>query len=133
MLRLPHLEPLGALESLVMELVWESHPASAREVCDRLKGSKRRAYTTVMTTLDRLHKKGLLKRKKEGLAWIYEPVLTRGEFERALADRLAREIVGGHGDLGLAAFVDAAARADEALLDRLERLIADHRRRGRQR
>src|SRR5215213_4568851 len=117
-------EPLGELESAVMGVVWkQAAPLTAREVCDRLKGPKERAYTTIMTTMDRLHKKGLLARQKDGLAWRYQPVLTGAEFAKALADSLATRILSAGEDTALTAFVDATANVDEALLDRLKQLI----------
>lgn len=114
-----------------MSIVWQHPSVTARDVCDRMTGARERAYTTVLTTLDRLHRKGLLRRQKDGVAWRYEPVLTKLDFERALADQLATKILDDHGDAALSAFVDAAEKIDDALLDKLERLI-DQRRRARQ-
>ncbi len=113
-----------------MKVVWSQSPITAREVCDRMTGREERAYTTIMTTMDRLHRKGLLEREKDGLAWRYTPALSQPEFEKALADALAADILQSHGETALAAFVDAAADVDESLLDRLTQLIAA-RRRGR--
>ena len=77
-------EPLGRLEASVMEVVWARGPVTAREVCDRMTGSEERAYTTIMTTLDRLHRKELLSREKDGQAWRYAPALDKAAFEKAL-------------------------------------------------
>jgi predicted transcriptional regulator len=123
-------QPLGELESALMNVVWRSSSATAREVADQLKGSGVRAYTTVMTTLDRLHRKGVLERRKEGPTWRYAPVWTKPEFEKRLADTLASKILADHGEAGLAAFVDAAANVDDVLLDKLRRLI-DVRQKGK--
>jgi predicted transcriptional regulator len=122
-------QPLGELEQAVMNLAWEIFPTTAREVCDRMTGTQERAYTTIMTTMDRLHRKGLLRREKEGLAWRYEPALSKASFEKALASELASDILKTHGETALAAFVDAAARVDESMLDRLRQLI--DKRKGR--
>jgi predicted transcriptional regulator len=116
--------PLGALEQVVMDAVWGQPASTVREVADRMRGDADRAYTTVMTTLDRLHKKGLLERRKDGLAWRYEAAMDRAAHERHVADALAAELL-SHGDAGLAALVDATA--DEALLDRLAEMIAARR------
>lgn len=118
--------PLGELEQIVMDAVWDGPPATVRDVADRMRGDADRAYTTVMTTLDRLHKKGLLLREKDGLAWRYRAALDRAAYERQVADALATELI-AHGDAGLAALVDATA--DEALLDRLAALIDARRKR----
>lgn len=76
-----------------------------------------------MTTMDRLHRKGLLTREKDGLAWRYAPAVTKVSYEKSLAEGLAADILAAHGDAALAAFVDAGAEVDEALLDRLRQLI----------
>lgn len=109
-----------------MEQVWSAAPCTARDVHGRLTGEHERAYTTIMTTLDRLFHKGLLLREREGTAWRYTPSQSRANHERSLAGALAEWIVDQHGDVGLAAFVDAAATAD--LLDRLAALVDDRRR-----
>ncbi len=120
------MRPLGELESRVMEVVWSEPGLTVRGVSDRLGHARKRAYTTVMTTLDRLHGKGLLDRAKDGLAWRYRATLTPEQHEQAIADELALEILRSHGELGLAAFVDAAG-TDDALLDRLAELIEERR------
>ncbi len=121
------LDALGPLEAEVLDLVWSLETVSARELFARQAQPGERAYTTLMTTLDRLFKKGLLRRDKEGLAWRYAPAVTRPAFEQKRVDALAARIVAQHGDVGLAAFVDAAAAADGPLLDRLEELIRARR------
>lgn len=112
-----------------MGIVWKASPVTAREVCDRLRGKRERAYTTIMTTMDRLHRKGLLRREKDGLAWRYEPALSADAFARSVAEGLAGRILSAGRDTALSAFVDATARVDETLLDRLKQLI--DQRRGR--
>jgi predicted transcriptional regulator len=117
--------PLGELELRVMEAVWGQPPSTVREVADRMREDTERAYTTVMTTLDRLHKKGLLLREKDGLAWRYQQAVSRASWERQVADQLAMELL-SRGEAGLAALVDASA--DHALLDKLAALIDARRR-----
>lgn len=116
-------EALGPLESRVMDALWGAGTGTAREVFAALRGEW--AYTTIMTTLDRLHRKALLLRQKEGLAWRYTPVLEREDFHRARVDALAARLLGERRDLGLAALVEAA---DAATLDRLAELIEARRR-----
>lgn len=122
------IEPLGLLEAWVMDVVWRKGPVTARDVTQSQRG-RRRAYTTIMTTMDRLHRKGLLTRKKDGLAWRYTAKLSREELERCLANQLASEIVVSHGEVGLAAFVDATAK-DAELLERLAELVKARRKKG---
>lgn len=122
-------QPLFELEALCMEVVWRDFPVSAREVWQRMRGGKSRAYTTIMTTMDRLHTKGMLRREKLGLAWVYTPTRSEAEFKKSLADQLADQIVDEHGEVGLMAVVEAAS-SDGALLKRLEEMIASRKRRG---
>ena len=69
---------LGDLERSVMEQLWDStgrrpEGASVRDVLEALPGERGLAYTTVMTVLDRLSKKGLVTRERDGRAWRYTP------------------------------------------------------------
>lgn len=118
---------LGALEERVMEVFWRTGPLAVREVCRRLKTHPPLAYTTVMTTTDRLYKKGLLAREKHGNAFIYRAALTRDEFHKRIVEETVASLIERSGDPVLAAFVDAAATVDEENLDRLERIIAERR------
>lgn len=123
------LPTLGPLESRLMEQLWLSSPATVREVCDELGTDL--AYTTVMTTLDRLYKKGLLARVKVLAAFVYQPTMTRSEYQqRIVEDTMAPFLADAPGPV-LAAFVNAAATLDVTNLARLEHLIAERRRRGR--
>lgn len=119
---------LGALEERVMEVFWHAGPLAVREVCRRLKTRPPLAYTTVMTTTDRLFKKGLLSREKRGNAFIYQAAMTRDAFHRRIVEETVSGLIETSGDPVLAAFVDAAATVDEENLDRLERIIAARRR-----
>lgn len=121
------LAPLGPLEAELLDLVWAHGAVTARDLHDSQVPAGARAYTTLMTTLDRLYKKGLLAREKDGMAWRYSAACTRSELDQRRVDALAMRIVAQHGDAGLAAFVDAAAAADGPLLDRLDELIRARR------
>jgi predicted transcriptional regulator len=125
----PTVTTLGSLEERVMEIVWESAPISVRDVARMLGG--RLAYTTVMTTLDRLHKKGLLDRDKDGTAFVYRSALDRDEFHRRLVEETVSGLLEKSADPVLAGFVDAAAAVDADNLARLEQLIAARRRSGK--
>ncbi len=119
---------LGKLEMTVMEEAWARGRLSVSEI-HRAFG-ERTAYTTWMTTLDRLYKKGLLKREKEGRAYLYTPSLTREEFERGVAEDVLEGLLGradGAEPL-LACIVDAVSERDRALLDELHRLVEEKRR-----
>ena len=118
---------LGDLETRVMEVVWGEHPISVRAACERLGGDS--AYTTIMTTMDRLHKKRLLKRRKDGHAFLYEPAMDRAEYQKRVVEAALTPLLEQGAAPVLAAFVEVAADMDEAHLAQLEKLIASHRRR----
>jgi predicted transcriptional regulator len=121
--------PLGHLEDTVMEVVWSRGEASVRDVVDRLK--RPLAYTTVMTTLDRLYKKGFLERRKAERAFLYTPQMTRAEWEQKLAGHLVAGLLADprrSSDLLISCLVDAVGEQDETLLEDLERKIRLKRR-----
>lgn len=71
---------LGELETAVMDVLWHAtEPVTVREVLDQLT-DRDPAYTTVMTVLDRLAKKGVADRERDGRAWRYRPSSTREEL-----------------------------------------------------
>jgi predicted transcriptional regulator len=107
-----------------MEILWARGESNVRDVVDRL--DRPLAYTTVMTTLDRLYKKGLLLRRKSDRAFIYAPSLNRAEWQH----KRAGDFVAGFlstaepsRDLLISCLVEAVGRHDEALLDELEKKI----------
>ena len=114
---------LGELEREVMGLVWRDGEVSVREASQALGGD--RAYTTVMTTLDRLFKKGLVTRRKCGRAFLYSPRVTREEFERGLAVDVLEGLFSRAGETEplLACIVEAVSERDRGLLDDLDRLV----------
>jgi predicted transcriptional regulator len=120
---------LGPLEMQVMEVVWAVGRCSVREVVEKL--DSRLAYTTVMTTLDRLFKKGLLDREKSERAFLYSPQLSNQEWERRRAGDLVAGFLAGpqpSRDLLLSSLVDAVGQHDAMLLDELEEKIRKKRR-----
>src|SRR5260370_33620846 len=77
------LRHLGPLEQGLLEALWLRGTATVRELLQD--GYQDLAYTTVMTTLDRLYKKNLLTREAEGRAFRYAPRVTREELHREVA------------------------------------------------
>jgi predicted transcriptional regulator len=115
---------MGHLEITVMEILWAAGEATVHDVAQRL--GRPLAYTTVMTTLDRLYKKGLLARRKSERAFLYTPRLTKAEWERKRAGDILSTFFTGPkpaGDLLISCLVDVVGQQDAALLDELERKI----------
>ena len=114
----------GKLELQVLEALWhKGEPASVRD----LKGDfPRAAYTTVMTTLDRLHRKGVLGRVKSGRAFLYSPRFTREQLQAGLAEDALESILGPNAARlrpVVSMLVDAVSRQDREVLEELERLV----------
>ncbi len=122
---------LGRLEQQVMDDLWgRGRPASVRDVREGLGADL--AYTTLMTTLDRLYKKGLLERTKDGRAFLYAPRVSREQLQRGLLTRVLDELLGRGTETArpaLSTLVEAVSQADRQLLDQLERMVAEERRR----
>jgi predicted transcriptional regulator len=114
---------LGALETKVMDILWSRGETSVRDAVTLL--PRPLAYTTVMTTLDRLFKKGLLDRSKEDRAFFYTPRFSRTEWEAKRAGDLLTNMFSGKSsnDLLISCLVDAVGSQDAALLDQLEKKI----------
>ncbi len=119
---------MGPLEREVMDFLWsKSSPATVREVYERFRKSKDSAYTTLMTTLDRLFKKGLLNRAKEGRMFLYSPKYSRQEFRALFARDVVSALLERVAEPVLSHFVDVVSERDESLLKRLEELVAEKR------
>jgi predicted transcriptional regulator len=125
------LRPLGELEEKIMAELWAAGEGtlSVRDVSRRL--GARLAYTTVMTTLDRLYKKGLLAREKDGIAFRYRARIDRDEYHRRVVRHAVSGLLSRSAEPVLAGFLDAAESIDAGHLARLEPLIAERRRRRR--
>ncbi len=115
---------LHELESEVMEQVWATGESSVRTVMDALnqRASKPRAYTTYMTIMARLHKKGMLARRREGKTDFYAPALPRDEYLTRRARSEVEQLVADYGDLALSNFAEQMASLDPARRRALERL-----------
>lgn len=116
---------LGSLEREVLDLVCETGGGTVREICNHL--SRTLAYTTVMTTLDRLYKKDLLYRQKEGRGFRYFPrTAEQSDQNRLHEDRSAtsKSVT----PIPLVSYLlDSVGTYDEALLQELEKKIAARR------
>jgi predicted transcriptional regulator len=119
---------LGPLEFQVMEVLWTVGECSVRDVVERLE--RKPAYTTVMTTLDRLFKKGLLVRQKSERAFLYTTRLSHLDWERQRAGDLVAGLLAGSQpsrELLLSSLIDAVGLHDVTLLEQLEEKIRSKR------
>jgi predicted transcriptional regulator len=118
---------LGPLERRLLDLLWaQANAATVGHIHRALPGL---AYTTIMTTLDRLYRKGLLLRDREGRAFAYAPRYSRGELLTELISGHIADLLGGpeQNVALLSTLVRTVGRTDAALLDELEALVKAER------
>ena len=117
----------GPLEARVLDALWTLNaPAAVRDLQPLFPAT---AYTTLMTTLDRLHRKGMLEREKSGRAFVYRHRWTRRDLVARMAGEQLGAIIAPDSALQplVSFFVDAVSRRDAEVLGELERLIARRR------
>ena len=114
---------LHELESEVMEQLWASGEAPVRAVMDALnkRASKKRAYTTYMTIMARLHKKGLLSRRRDGKTDYYAPEYTRDDYLALRSQSEVAALVDQYGDVALSHFAQQMAELDPVRRRALQR------------
>lgn len=119
--------PLHELESEVMEELWRTGEATVRSVMEGLnrRGARERAYTTYMTIMARLHRKGLLTRRREGKTDYYAPAYGREEYMSIRAGSEVEALVSQFGDVALSHFAKQMAELDPARRRALQRLARE--------
>ena len=116
---------LHELETLVMDEVWRLQSATVRDVMEALNdgASKPRAYTTVMTIMDRLHRKGLLARQQgQNKTYTYTPRLSRDEYADLRAQTEVDALIAEWGDVALVHFAKQMGTLDPKRREQLRRL-----------
>ena len=117
---------LGPLERRTLEEVWHRGEVTVRDIVAAFNDAV--AYTTLMTTLDRLYKKGYLERRKVERAFIYKAAYTRDELQSGITSDVITGLIDSatrNVEPVLACIVDAVSEKDRELLDELERLIKE--------
>lgn len=98
---------LGSLEKEIMEIIWKAKTASVRFVLNKLSKKRAIAYTTIMTTMSRLHAKGILKRHQDaGGAYIYTPAEDKPTFLARVSGNMINSLLNNYGDVAVAQFID---------------------------
>ena len=119
---------LGPLEERLLEALWKCGTATVRDLAEQFCSDL--AYTTVMTTLDRLYKKGMLLREAEGRAFRYRPRFTREELHCEAAGEAFRQLLKASpaSSLPLSYLVEIVTERDAHLLDELREVVEAKRR-----
>lgn len=120
---------LGELECAVLDRLWSDGPADVRTMHAAVGESRGIRPNTVQSTLERLYRKGLARRSKQGRAYRYEAALTRDEWLSSAMEDLVRRAPGAAEETVLAAFIDLLERTGRDSLDELERRIRERRER----
>ena len=115
---------LGPLETDIMQLVWREKFTTVKKVHKILQAERDIAYTTVMTTMTRLAEKGVLTRKKDGLAYIYTPAVTKSDFETMMVRRVLDGLMDDYQEETITYILDYLQERDP---DRLEEMQRDLR------
>ncbi|MGW6503374.1 BlaI/MecI/CopY family transcriptional regulator [Nonomuraea angiospora] len=114
---------LGNLEGAIMDRVWSwQRPASVRDVLEDLRRDRSIAYTTVMTVMDTLHKKGLLRRHSSGKAYVYEPTTSHEAYSAALMQEALA--AGGNQAVTLIHFLERLTPAELSALEEARDRVA---------
>jgi predicted transcriptional regulator len=116
--------PLHELEAEVMEELWNGGERTVREVLDSLnaRSTTQRAYTTILTVMQRLHAKGVLRRERDGRRDVYLPALTREQYAQARAEAEVGALVSEYGDVALAHFARHMSQLDAKRREAIRRL-----------
>ena len=114
---------MGSLEMEILETLWLSKGASGKEVFEAIKSRRAIALTTVLTVLERLTKKRLVRRVMGESVYIYSPALSRDELARRVSGGVLKGIMEISASGACASFVDTLAGIDPVELERLSSLI----------
>jgi predicted transcriptional regulator len=116
--------PLHELEAEIMDEVWARNACTVRDVLDALnaRSPTARAYTTVMTVMQRLDGKGLLQRERHGRRDVYVASLSRDAYAQARAGAQVGALVDEYGDVALAHFARHMSQLDPQRREQIRRL-----------
>lgn len=110
---------LGPLEHQVMDIVWKQKNSTVYSVVDELCHEKKLAYTTVMTVMSRLAKKGVLNRKKKGKTYFYQPIETKDQFIHQMVKNTISKMVDMFGEEALVAFEDETKHLSQSQKEKI--------------
>jgi predicted transcriptional regulator len=118
---------LGELEKQVLNQLWSVGEADAKQIHAIVGDERGCSLNTIQSTLDRLYKKQLLSREKQGHAFIYRARVDREDLIARLIRDITSDFVSNCSDSLMAAFVSLSADLGDSELDRLETMIREHR------
>jgi predicted transcriptional regulator len=115
---------LGPLETEIMQILWQEGTSTVKKVHRKLAQQRDIAYTTVMTTMSRLADKGMLQRERDGLAYVYTPVISEDEFVNLVVQQVLDGLLDDYSDTAISYMVDHLAKNNPTELRRLQQEIS---------
>lgn len=116
------LKILGPLELEVMKVIWSRKEGTVQHVLAELNNQNNYAYTTIMTIMNRLDKKGILSRSKLGKGYLYKPYYSPNELIQQNSSEQVEHLLHHYGDIAITQFVDAVGHNPDQL-NKLKELI----------
>ena len=113
----------GPLEAKIMELLWNADELSIKDVQQRLEQDKPVNFNTVMTVMNRLVEKGILKKRLQGRLSLFQPVQSKDRFIEEQSKKITENLLDEFGDVVITHMLDALKDVDKNLLDQLEHKI----------
>src|SRR3972149_2191660 len=123
---------VGDIEKPVMDVLWDRDEVTGREVFEEVSRGRPLAFTTILTVLDRLLKKGLIRRTKRGRLFVYTAAMSRNDFVRQVSHEVLQGIMDISASSAATSFVDILYKTSPEEIERLSKLI-EERKRGRSR
>jgi len=115
------------LELPLMEILWTNGPRKGRELYDLIRLEKNIAYTTALTVLDRLSKKGFIKKDGQSGVILFSPRVSREAYTGAITGSLVQKAFSMSPDMAISAFADHFSKMTESDRDKLEELLLEKR------
>jgi BlaI family transcriptional regulator, penicillinase repressor len=117
------------LELQVLTVLWDRGPSAVRDILEAIPDRKPRAYTTVLTIMQVMERKGLVDHTRRGLAHVYRPKVRRRQVVRPLMRRMVRDLFGGRPAAAMQ-YLLSETDVDEQDLAAIRRMIDEHQARN---
>ncbi|ABQ88956.1 MAG: BlaI/MecI/CopY family transcriptional regulator [Roseiflexus sp.] len=114
---------LGPLETDIMQIIWQDERSTVKKVHRKLSQQREIAYTTVMTTMSRLAEKGVLRRHREGLAYVYTPAISESDFVTMVVQQVLDGLLDDYSTTAVDYMIDYLARRNPNELRRIQKTI----------
>jgi predicted transcriptional regulator len=113
------------LERPLMEILWTKGSMKGRDLYEEIRRKRDIAYTTALTVLDRLSKKGLIKKDRKSGTILFTPAASRQAYESAVTENLVQKAFEVSPDLAVSAFADMFSKMPKGNLEKLEKLLEE--------